>query len=192
MTSRVACAVLAAGASRRLGHAKQLAQYRGEPLVRLAAECSRASRATIAAVIVGAHAESVCAALSGSPVDVVFNPDWDHGMATSIRAATTWAERHDSDALLLTLCDQPLLSTAHLDRVITQFNRYGLPVASYYGRRNAVPALFPRSMFASLTKLRGDAGARHLLNDGRAVQRISWPDGEFDVDNLESERRLGQ
>jgi CTP:molybdopterin cytidylyltransferase MocA len=190
MNPRVACAVLAAGASRRLGHPKQLALHRGESLVRSTAHRVLESRAHARAVIVGAHAGSVRAALSGLPIDVVVNPDWERGMAASIASAVDWAERYHSDALLLTLCDQPLLSTLHLDRLISEFEHSALPVASRYAGRNGVPALFPRALFGCLKQLSGDGGARRLLNDGRALRQISWPEGEFDVDTIESERRL--
>jgi len=190
MNTGVVCAVLAAGASRRLGHPKQLTLHFGQPLVRLAAECARQSRASATAVFVGAHASSVRAALGISPVEVVPSPDWDQGMAASIRSAVEWAEQRGSAALLLTLCDQPLLSTAHLNRLIGEFERTGLPVASYYAHKCAVPALFPRSLFGALAALSGDRGASHLLNDGRPVTRLSWPDGEFDVDTVQAERKL--
>jgi molybdenum cofactor cytidylyltransferase len=118
------------------------------------------------------------------------NPDWEEGMAASIRVAVSWAEQRKSDALLLALCDQPRLSAAHLDRLIAEFERTGLPVASYYAHKSAVPALFPRSLFEALASLRGDSGARELLNDGRRLSRVSWADGEFDVDTVEAETGL--
>jgi len=190
MRAKVACAVLAAGASRSLGCPKRRPLHRGEPLVRVAANCICQSRATWAAVIVGAHAGSVRAALGDSPIEVVPNPDWNLGIASSIRVAVSWADQHGCDALLLALCDQPRLSAAHLDRLIAEFEHSHLPVASHYAHKSAVPALFPRSLFAALAALSGDSGASQLLNDGRAVRRLSWADGEFDVDTLESERRL--
>ncbi len=190
MNARTACAVLAAGASRRLGRPKQLALHLGRPLVRLAADCACQSQATAAAVIVGAHAGSVCAALGTSPIEVVPNPDWQQGMAASIRVAVAWAERQGSDALLLTLCDQPRLSAAHLDRLIAEFERSKLPVASYYAQKCAVPALFPRSLFGALAMLSGDSGASRLLNDGRPLSRLSWAEGEFDIDTVEAEAEL--
>lgn len=158
--------------------------------MRWAAECASQSRACRAAVIVGAHASAVGVTLSGLPVEIVPNPDWEQGMGTSIRTAVAWAERHASDALLLTLCDQPLLCAAHLDRLIAEFERTALPVVSYYAQKNAVPAILPRSLFTALANLRGDSGARRLLNDGRALRHISWPGGEFDVDTIETEREL--
>ncbi len=111
-------------------------------------------------------------------------------MAASIRVGVAWAQRHESDALLLALCDQPQLSSAHLDRLIAEFERTGLPVASYYAHKSAVPALFPRSLFAALAELSGDSGASRLLNDGRPLIRLSWAEGEFDVDTAEAEREL--
>lgn len=190
MSAGVACAVLAAGASRRLGHPKQLTLHRGEPLVRVAANCACQSRATATAVVVGAQAGSVRAALAAVPIEVVANPAWEEGMAASIRIAVAWAERRGSDALLLMLCDQPRLTAAHLDRLIAEYERSGLPVASYYAHKSAVPALFPRSLFGSLATLAGDSGARRLLNDGRSLIRISWADGEFDIDTAEAEQEL--
>jgi molybdenum cofactor cytidylyltransferase len=141
-------------------------------------------------VIVGAHEGAIRAALGELPIEIVSNPEWPRGMATSIRVAVAWAEACDSEALLLTLCDQPRLSAAHLDHLIAEFERTGLPVASHYAHKNAVPALFPRALFGSLAMLSGDRGASSLLNDGRPLSRLFWPDGEFDVDTLESEQEL--
>jgi molybdenum cofactor cytidylyltransferase len=181
---------LAAGASRRLGHPKQLTLHRGEPLVRLAAECVCQSRAAARAVVVGAYAGSVRAALGTLPVEPLPNLDWGRGIATSIQIAGAWAEQLGCDALLLALCDQPRLTALHLDRLIAEFSRTSLPVASYYAHKSGVPAIFPRSLFGALASLDGDRGASVLLNDGRPLSRVAWPDGEFDVDTVEAEREL--
>jgi CTP:molybdopterin cytidylyltransferase MocA len=191
MSVRVACAVLAAGASRRLGRPKQLLMHRGQPLVVAAAECACQSQASACAVISGAHAGAVSAALSGLAIELVANPDWSEGVASSIRAATRWAKARSCQALIIALCDQPKLTAQHLDRLIGEYDRCLLPVASYYARKNAVPALFPEASFDDLLALSGDAGASALLNGGGSpVTRVAWPDGEFDVDTADAERRL--
>jgi molybdenum cofactor cytidylyltransferase len=55
-------------------------------------------------------------------------------------------------------------------------------IASAYAGRQGVPAYFPASAFAGLMELRGDRGARELLQTAKA---IDLPDGEVDVDTME-------
>jgi len=188
--SRIACAILAAGASRRLGHPKQLLLHRGRPLVLAAAECACQSRAAACAVVVGVHAEAVRAALGDLALEVLDNPDWSEGVASSIRTATAWAMRQHCQGLLIGLCDQPKLSAVHLDRLIAESDGGRLTVASYYAEKNAVPALFSESWFGDLLQLHGDSGAGALLNGGLRVSNVPWPDGQFDVDTSEAARRL--
>jgi CTP:molybdopterin cytidylyltransferase MocA len=187
---RVACAILAAGASRRLGRPKQTLLHRGQPLVVSAAECACQSRAAACAVVVGAHGGAVRAALGELPIEILNNEAWSEGVASSIRVAVRWAQARKCYALVIALCDQPKLSATHLDRLISEFERTRLPVASFYARKNAAPALFPGSSFDELNALCGDVGASALLNDGTPVASVPWPEGEFDVDTADAERRL--
>lgn len=186
---RVGAAVLAAGGSRRLGQPKQLLIHRGTALVRAAAEHICGAQLAARAVVIGASARDVRAVLAGCPVEVLENAEWAEGMASSIRLAVAWAEARACNALLLLLCDQPKLDAQHLDRLIAEHERSHLPVASVYAGKCGVPALFPGSFFAELGSLHGDVGASRLLNDGRAVARVPWPDGEFDVDTREVAER---
>jgi CTP:molybdopterin cytidylyltransferase MocA len=190
VSAKVACAILAAGASRRLGQPKQLLVHRGQPLVRLAAQSVWHSRASACALVVGAGGDAVRAALGALSFEVLNNSDWEEGMASSIRLAVAWARDGNCDALLLTLCDQPRLSAAHLDRLIEEFERSERCVASGYAAKNGVPALFPKACFETLSRLRGDAGASRLLNGSAPVATVSWPEGELDVDTAESAQRL--
>ena len=190
MKAKVGCAILAAGASRRLGYPKHLLQHRGQPLVRLAAECVWQSKAALCAVVVGSHADAVRSALGGLPLELVRNPDWSEGIASSIRMAASWARESSCDALLLTLCDQPRLSATHLDRLLHEHEHSGLPVASQYAGKKGVPALFPQAYFSQLSELQGDSGASLLLNGSRPVASVPWPDGELDVDTVEMARRV--
>ncbi len=190
MSVKVACALLAAGASRRLGQPKQLLSYHGQPLVRRAAQAIWQSRASACALVVGAHGAAVRAALGALPFEVLDNSAWDEGLASSIRVAVGWAQGSRCDALLVTLCDQPRLSVAHLDRLIAAFESSEGCVASSYAGKNGVPALLPKAHFEALAELRGDAGASQLLNGSIPVLAVPWPEGELDVDTRESAQRL--
>jgi molybdenum cofactor cytidylyltransferase len=47
-----------------------------------------------------------------------------------------------------------------------------------------VPAIFPRGLFTALLELKGDQGARTLLQKpGAAVATIDFPEGELDLDS---------
>jgi CTP:molybdopterin cytidylyltransferase MocA len=180
---RIVAAILAAGESRRLGRPKQLISYDGEPLVRRIAETTLESTCDGVGVVVGAHAEETMLALHRLPLEIVANTQWTEGMASSIRAGVEWARARDADAILLTVCDQPRLTTSHLDRLIRAWRATpDVLVASRYGGVLGVPAIFDRRRFPLLAALFGDHGARGILRAARVLVAIDWPDGLFDVD----------
>src|ERR1700716_1366964 len=79
-------AVLAAGASRRLGRAKQLVPVGGEPLLRRQCRCALSARVGEVVAILGcdeAHHREVIVDL---PVAVQVNDEWEEGLAGTLRA----------------------------------------------------------------------------------------------------------
>lgn len=175
----IGAAILAAGASRRLGLPKQLLPYRGTTLLGAAARELCASRCDHVAVVLGARAGEVSRALGDLPVEPLINALWDEGIASSIRCAAAWAMREQLSALVLAVCDQPRLTAGHVNHLIAAHRASGGAVASRYGAGPGVPALIPARDLPRLFELVGDTGARHLL--GRA-HLIDWPDGLYDVD----------
>jgi CTP:molybdopterin cytidylyltransferase MocA len=177
----IGCAILAAGAARRFGGAKQLARVGGEPLVHRAAEA--ACRSSCACVAVVAGACDVTAALGDLPVERLDNPLWPTGMASSIHLAVAWARGRALDALLVAVADQPRLDAAHLDRLIAASRGGRLLTASAYADVIGVPALFPRPLFGALATLTGDTGAREIVrNPAFDAIPVAWPAGADDVD----------
>lgn len=192
MASAIGCAVLAAGASSRLGRPKQLVLVDGVPLIRLVARAAARSRCARVAIVLGANAANVAPALEGLDVERVDNPEWAEGMAASVRAAAAWAGRHALDALLLAVADQPRLSSRHLDALIAASRDGERPAASAYGGQLGVPALFPQRWYARLALVRGDTGARQLLRaSGELVVAVEWPAGALDVDRPEDLGAIG-
>ncbi len=187
--SDVATIVLAAGGSRRLGHAKQLVELGGEPLVRRVTGTAVALHAGPVAVVLGARADDVAGALAALPVALVQNAAWADGMASSIHAGVRWAEATGADALLVVLGDQPLLTTAHLAALRDAWLA-GAPIAaSQFEDILAAPAIFDRAEWPALLALTGDQGAGKLLRTGPVIA-IAWPDGAVDVDTPDDVRAL--
>lgn len=186
---RVVAAILAAGASRRLGRPKQLIPYDGDTLLgRIVARVCAASCAEVA-VVLGAGAEDIAPALAKLPVAVLHNADWREGVASSIRRATAWAIAARSSALVLCLGDQPKLTTAHVASLIAAYPRHGTVIASRYADTLGAPALFDSRWYPALAMLCGDRGARAVLARAGAFA-IDWPDGALDIDEPADLARL--
>jgi molybdenum cofactor cytidylyltransferase len=179
----VAAVILAAGSSSRLGTPKQLLQFEGTSLLRRAALAASGSRAAEVIVLLGSDASAMMKELKGLRVRTVKNSLWREGIGSSIRRAVS-ALGSGCDGVLILLCDQPRLTSAHLDSLLDAFAlRPDRPAASKYGGVAGVPALFPRAMFGELLSLTGDSGAKRVLAAcGDNLSLLPWPDGAYDVD----------
>jgi molybdenum cofactor cytidylyltransferase len=168
--------VLAAGGSRRLGRPKQFVAIGGISLVELA--CLRALRTRPAGVVVvvGAHGARTRASLARLPVAVVRNAAWRDGMAGSLRAGLGRIPS-SAPSILVTTVDQWRVGAADLRRVVAA----RAPAAAAYDGTCGVPALLPRRWRGPLLALRGDRGARTLL-DGAGVRRVAMPSAAYDLD----------
>jgi CTP:molybdopterin cytidylyltransferase MocA len=192
---RVAAVLLAAGGSRRFGRPKQLAKIAGTSLVRRAAEAALGAGCEPLFVVLGAHAGEVGAELAGLAAERVANPAHAEGIASSIRAgvAAAGAATPSCDGALLLLVDQPRVDAALLGRLLGGFRQGGgvRPVACAYAGRVGVPAVFPRSLFGELAALRGDRGARSVLEARRAeLLEVPFPEGAIDLDTPEDLARI--
>jgi len=194
---RPSALVLAAGASTRFRGAKQLARLRGEPLVARAVEAIPPSRVGEVVVVVGHESAAVAKALGRRRVRLVENPDYRRGMASSIAKGVAALES-GSPGVLLLLADQPFVSRGLVGRVLEAFEEGGGErlVAADYGGFVAPPAAFPRAYFGDLSGLRGDRGARSILdaNASSLVRvRVRRRRAALDVDtkaDLDEARRL--
>src|SRR4051812_16468423 len=77
--------ILAAGASQRLGRAKQLLTYRGDTLLRHSIQAGIDSIAGSIIVVLGANADEMTKEIAGKKVQAVVNTHWEEGIASSIR-----------------------------------------------------------------------------------------------------------
>jgi CTP:molybdopterin cytidylyltransferase MocA len=189
---RVAAIVLAAGASRRLGAPKQLARIDGETLVHRAASAALEAGCASATVVIGAAARHVRAALAGLDVQIAECADWQEGMAASIRTGMAALDAK-ADAALLLLADQPRVDAALLRALLAAFDAKGIErAACRYGGAVGVPAVFGRRWFPALGALRGERGARALLEQpGPDLALLDSDKPLADLDSPEAAAALG-
>ena len=178
--SGCAAIILAAGASSRLGEPKQLVMLAGERLLERAVRVAHEAGCAPIVVVLGAAADRVAAESSLGQATIVINDAWEEGMASSIRAGVA-ALTDELEGVILLTCDQPAVTADHL-RLLSR--RPGRAASAYAGRRG-IPAYFPSRDFKELLLLRGDAGARSLLECAPAYELAG---GELDVDTPEALR----
>jgi molybdenum cofactor cytidylyltransferase len=114
------------------------------------------------------------------------NPDAAEGIASSIRTGVRLA---GPDArILITLCDQPLITAEHLRALID----VDAPiVATGYAGTAGAPAVFAPSLIPELLALRGDRGARVVIKAHRDIARvIPFEDAAVDIDREDDVREL--
>jgi molybdenum cofactor cytidylyltransferase len=163
-----------------MGRPKQLLEWRGRPLVRHVAEQALASRLLGLVVVVGAAAEPSRAALSGldGPVLIVENPAYADGQAGSLRTGLS-AVPATARAALVLLVDQPLVTSALIDRLVAAFDNdpSAMAIVPYFQGKRGNPVLLARGLFEELRSLEGDVGARDVLaRHADGVRRVEVDD----------------
>jgi molybdenum cofactor cytidylyltransferase len=177
----VAGIVLAAGPARRFGSAKQLAPLAGRPLLEHALLAMASARSVDSALVVlGAHASEIVQGVELHGLRPVVCADWALGLASSLRAGIA-ALSAEAEAAVVTLGDQPTIAPAAIDRLVAARSAaYGALRATYAGRPGH-PVVIERRLFASLAQLRGDRGARDLL-DAEGTKPVACDGLGCDVD----------
>jgi molybdenum cofactor cytidylyltransferase len=188
--------VLAAGKSTRFGSNKMVAPLHGGPLVRRVLKAARAVTPGRVVAVTGGDRDRVEQAIGDYADHVVFNPQYEKGIGTSIAAAVSACET-EATAIIVILADQVHVDATHLAKLVAAWS--GEPdenVATRFLDRQGPPALFGRASFAALGKLEQDEGARTVLRNSRfRLQEVRCNAAAADIDTpedlaLAAEKRL--
>lgn len=185
--------VLAAGQSSRLGQSKQLLQIEGEPLLRRVTRTSSESQADRTLVVLGDNEREHGRIIRDLPSYLCIHSGWESGMGSSLKAAMNFIENFLSDttAVIVLVCDQPLLTIDHLNNLIDKYRNTRAPVvASAYSGILGVPALFDATLFGSIKSIDDNHGARQVIDKHKSgVQHVNFEGGAMDIDTPEDYQR---
>ncbi len=179
--------VLAAGASRRLGQPKQLVELDGVTLLEKTVRAIQACCDGGIICVLGAGAADIRSIAEGLDVEICINMDWREGLGASIRAGVRRVP-HASQAMLLSVCDQPLVDAADMARLaaVWRAEPRAIAAAGYdtgHHRVCGVPAIFPAAFRTDLLTLRGDRGAKTLIDQAPLTRIVEMPNAAFDIDD---------
>lgn len=184
-----AALVLAGGESRRFGSPKQLADWRGKPLLaHVVARVRGWPQVDAVYVVLGAGAEQIMEAVDLGDAAVIENLEWQEGMGSSLRVGLDFLIGERSvDQALVVLGDQPNVPGDVVPRLLEARRRSRRPVViPRYRFTRGHPVLVHRSLWPALiTGLSGDRGARNLfLTHPEWVEEVfveGMPPGDVDT-----------
>lgn len=147
-------------------------------------------------VLVVTGASSFGKEIKDNRLEFIRNTKWQEGMASSIRCGLNFLLERDPHLanVLFMVCDQPFVSAALLNDLITTRNKTGkLIVASEYQSVKGIPAIFAKDLFPALLLLQGDTGAKKLIAQyAHETAVIPFPGGEIDIDTAADYAHLRQ
>ena len=182
----IAGLVLAAGAARRFGAPKQLAELDGRPLLEHVLAAMASSPLDRVVVVLGAYGEEILDRIALHGAAPVHCSDWKEGQAASLR--TGIAAVAEAEAVVVALGDQPFLSARAVARVLAARAPEVDALRAGYDGKPGHPVVLERALFPRLAALRGDAGAREVIA-GASVREVPC-DGLGRPDDIDTPEEL--
>ena len=186
--------ILAAGSSSRFGNTKQLLHFNGKTLLQHAIDEATEAGAEPIVIVTGANADEISKEIKKEKVELVFNKDWEQGMASGIiiglKKAITL--NNELERVIIAVCDQPFVSSSLFQQLLQKQNKsLKHIVGSAYADTIGTPALFTKKYFDALMGLTGDQGAKILLKKYSGdLATVDFPDGYIDIDTQEDYENL--
>jgi CTP:molybdopterin cytidylyltransferase MocA len=187
----VGAIVLAAGSSSRMpGSQKLLLEVEGKPMVRHAMES--ASEGGCHQVVVVYATDDVRAAVDGH-AELIHNPKAKSGMASSLQVGLR-AMRDEIEAAVIVLGDQPLVGSRTVAALMRAWRREGSRPAVAVARSKGEwtpPVVISRELWGELLALKGDAGARQILQGHpELLDMVPAPGRPDDIDTPEDYAKI--
>ena len=170
-----------------MGQSKQLLKVNGKSLLYKSVKAVADCKAGNVVVVLGNNFESHKTEIKNFfSVEIIENREWQKGMGNALKCGLSYLLKKDPklNQVLICVCDQPLLSTEHLQNIIsTAKNCEESIVASYYSTTAGVPGLFKSNFFDQLLSIHDQDGAKSIVQKNlNKVKTVDFPGGEIDLD----------
>ena len=159
--------VLAAGNSIRMGSPKALLESPdGRSFVTRIVQTLRQAGVLDLVVVTGRDHDALVEVLSqdSTPPSIARNPDPSQGQLSSLLIGMDAVVRPDTEAIIVTLVDVPMVALSTVKRVIAAWEKTRAPIVRpAIGDRHGHPVIFDRSVFDALRSAPIDTGAKSVV-----------------------------
>ena len=182
---KVAGIILSAGASTRMGTAKQLLPVEGQTLLGRVLNEALDSDLDKVILVLGHKAEEIIKALgqilTHPKLKVIQNRQYKKGISTSIIAGLSQVEA-SHDHVMIFLGDMPSITSNLINLLLSTFlvSQKPLGAIRLKGKRSH-PVIFSRTLYHELHALKGDVGAKALFQ--KYSDRVCLVEPEESYDN---------
>ena len=159
----ISAILLAAGQSKRMiGENKLTKIIEGKPLIIHSVENILASSVDELIIVLGYQNEIIEKIINkNEKIKFVLNKNFESGMASSIKAGLNHLSKN-TEAFIICLGDMPKVSSNIYNQLIKSRNKKEIIVPTYKNQQGN-PVLFNNSMKEKIMDIKGDAGAKKIL-----------------------------
>ena len=176
-----------------MGKTKQLLPFRKTTILGQVVNNAKNSTLDEIIVVLGHDADNIEKAINLSNTQIVRNPSFSKGQSSSLIKGLETASP-ECDAAMFLLGDQPFVSIAVINKLISAFTASkALIVIPYYKTRRGNPVIIDRSLFDRLDSISADKGARVLFEEfKKQTLKVTITDKSIltDVDTIEDYERI--
>ena len=161
--------ILAAGASTRFGEPKQLLRLKDKCLLEWVLDAALHSELNRIVLVLGYSHQKILQTLGEkkrhAKLLLAINPQYKKGQSHSLNLGLSKV-KDDYPAAMFLLGDQPMLDAATINILLERFWAVGkdICVPTCRGKRKT-PAIFSRRFYPRLLEIKGDTGARKLIEE---------------------------
>ena len=159
----ISAILLAAGKSKRMnGENKLIKNFKGTPLIKYAVENILNSSIDELLVILGYQNEIVEKTIDkNNKIKIFLNKSFESGMASSIKTGLNHLSQQ-TEYFFICLADMPMINSNIYNQIIKYKNENEIIVPTYKNLQGN-PILFSISMKEKIMDVRGDLGAKKIL-----------------------------